>query len=97
MRLTPEQRKKQILDAAILLVTCGLWHHLTRLRLAARLDISESLISHHYSSMDDLKDAVMEAGCRAGNLRIIMHGLSIKHPIAVALPDRIKRKAATAQ
>lgn len=97
MRMDPNERKQQILDAAIMMATCGPWHHLTRPRLAKRLGIADSLIAHHFGSMENLKDEVMFCGCRDCNMRIIMHGLSIKHPIALGLPDSLKRKAAVSK
>ena len=45
---------------------------------------------------DELQDAVMRAACEGRVLRVIAQGLATQHPVALALPEDVRRAAGEA-
>lgn len=44
----------------------------------------------------ELQDAVMRMACETRNLRVIAQGLATQHPVALALPEDVRRAAGEA-
>ena len=57
-RLTPEQRKKNIMEAAVLLARADGIDSLTRARVAYEAECAVGLISHYYKPFSMLTEAV---------------------------------------
>ena len=93
-RSSVEDRQDEILECALKMATGGLWMHITRREVAARLGISPGLINHYFHGIEDLRDQVIALGCSQKIPRIIAVGLAVGHPDAVVLPDAVKRRAA---
>ena len=45
---------------------------------------------------DELQDALMRAACDGRVLRVIAQGLATQHPVALALPEDVRRAAGEA-
>jgi AcrR family transcriptional regulator len=94
VRKRPDIRRAEILSAAIRLCARDIFSTLTRDELAKRIGVAPGLVGYYWSTMDKLRDDVIIEGCRLGISRIILAGLSLNHPVAKALPDDVKSRAA---
>lgn len=93
IRMLPGERTTNILTYAVGLAEEKGFDKFTRAELAEVAGVSEGLISLYFNDMDGLRNAVMRAASRDNNHRIIAQGIAASHPVALALPVEIKRKA----
>ena len=91
-RMEPNDRRNQILDAAIVLSINIGYKCITRDAVAEVAGISSSLIANYFPRMVDLKKAVMEAAIEERKLEIIAQGLSISDPLALEISEELKKK-----
>ncbi len=87
-------RKTQIINAAVSEAKAHGYRKLTRAGVAARIGISEALVSHHTGTMVSLKRDVMRAAIRDGILSIIAEGLADKDKQARKAPEELRIAAA---
>lgn len=93
-RKPPSIRKAEILDAALAIaVTEGL-RGTTRDLVAARVGVSPALVSMHYSTMDQLRRAVMRAAIDREVLPIVAEGLALRDPHALKASEDLRARAA---
>ena len=93
-RKHPSIRKAEILDAAIAVACAEGLRGATRELIAARADVSPALISMHYSTMDQLRRAVMRAAVSREVLPVVAEGLAMRDPHALAASDDLRARAA---
>lgn len=94
MRLHPDDRKEQILTAAISVAARpGGWSKLTREAVARAANCTDSLISLHFGTMTEFKRKVMRAAIKTNNLPVIGQGVAAGDKTAAKLPDEIKDAA----
>lgn len=93
-RMNPEDRRVQILQAAVAVATRTGYHTLTRDTVAAEARMSVGLMYRHFTSMDDLKRSVMEEAIRQRNLPILAQGLAIQDRTAQGAPEELRVLAA---
>ena len=74
-----ERTRRKILNAGvkIWLETGG---NVTAHNIGAALNMTHSAVLYHYRSALTLRDAVARHAVEAGNSRVIMHLLAIRHP-----------------
>lgn len=76
-RLHPDDRKEQILSAALKVAERpGGWTKLTRDAVAKEANCAEGLPSKYFGTMVDFRRAVMRAAIRAERLGVIAQGLA---------------------
>lgn len=92
-RLPEDVRKTQILDAAIAEAKVEGYQWITRDAIAQRAGVSTGLITRHYTTMVQLKRAVLRAAVAGEILPIIAQGLADKSPHVQAIPDDLKARA----
>ena len=93
-RLQPDDRKQQILTAA--LVVAGRpngWAKLTRDAVAKEAGCAEGLPSKYFGTMISFRRAIMRAAIVAENLAIIAQGLAACDKCAQKADESLKRKA----
>lgn len=94
MRLHPDDRKEQILNAAISVAARpGGWSKLTREAVAREANCTDSLISLHFGTMTEFKRKVMRAAIKANNLLVIGQGVAAGDKTACKVPDDIRTDA----
>lgn len=93
-RKPPSIRKAEILDAALAVACAEGLRGATRDLIAARVGVSPALISMHYSTMDQLRRAVMRAAILREVLPVVAEGLAMRDPHALAAPDDLRARAA---
>lgn len=91
-RLTPADRKRDILDAAVRLAHRGGYHILTRDRVAAEAGVATGLVSTYYT-MPALKSAVMRYAVKMRLLSIVAQGLTSNDPVALQAPRDVRLAA----
>lgn len=93
-RMKPEQRKMQILLAAVELAKkCG-YRNIKRDEVATAAGVSMGLVNNYFETIEHLKRDVMRLAITNEVLEIIAQGLLAKDRIALKVPDNIKKKAA---
>ena len=94
IRLLPEKRKAHILAVAIKLSEKrDGWRSLTRNRVAATAECSESLVSSYFGTMSDLRTEVMRHAIKHKNLTIVAQGLAAGDPLAKRAKPELKSAA----
>jgi AcrR family transcriptional regulator len=91
-RKEPEQRKQEILNAAIELSKEIGYSHITRDGVAERAGTSYALVSVYYGTIDNLKSEVLKEAIKQEILEIIGQGLARKDKQTARLPLKLKRK-----
>lgn len=93
-RLEPHERKKQLLEQAVLLAEALGYQRITSKRVATLSGLkSHSLINHYFGTTEKLREAVLEEAIRTENLEIVLQGLVAKDPKALAAPQKLKQQA----
>ena len=77
-RLTPALRRRQILEAAVLLATASNYAQITRQGIAETAGIAPTLISHHFGTMCQLRRALMRYAVQNEHLAVIAQGLAAR-------------------
>ena len=93
-RLKPKERRKQILDTALQLAKEKGFESLTRAAIAKKAQITPALITtHYYSTMPQLRRAVMRAAVKQEILEIIAYVLATSNPHALKASSELKERA----
>ena len=93
MRLAPETRKQQILDAALIVAQERGYHAASRRIVAEAAGCAPALIQHHFSTMTQFKRALMRRAVASRCLPVIAQGLACRDSEALKAPDDVKRAA----
>lgn len=92
-RANPADRKKQILEAALLVAKKRGFNNVKRKEIADRANVSEALVQHHFGTMVKLKRAVMRAACAQEIVEIVAQGLAIGDSQAKKASPTLKKSA----
>lgn len=92
-RLRPDDRRDQILTAAVKLAEEHGYSKITRDQIAAAAGCAPGLVSHYFATMPQLRRAIMRAAVKAVNLAVIAQGLGVGDPHAKKAPTDVKTKA----
>ena len=93
-RLLPDDRKLEILNAAIKVAgRPGGWSKLTRDAVAKEAGCAEGLPSKYFGTMISFRRAIMRAAIVAENLAVIAQGLAAGDKCAQKADEGLKRKA----
>lgn len=92
-RLEPVDRIEQILDYAITIAKEVGYKNVTRVMVAERVRCSESLISAHFDNMHNFRAEILRTAIRREVPEIVLQGIVIGDPVALAAPDDLKERA----
>ncbi len=93
-RLHPDERKEQILTAALKVAARpGGWSKLTRDAVAKEAGCAEGLPSKYFGTMVDFRRAVMRAAIKAKALPVIAQGLAAGDKCALKADSTLKAQA----
>lgn len=93
-RLKPEDRKRQILAAALKLSSePGGWSKLTRESVANEAQCCPANVSLHFGTMVAFRRTIMRAAITEGNLSVIAQGVAYGDKTALKAPAPLKVKA----
>jgi len=92
-RLKPDDRREQILRAAIAVASKGHYKHISRREIAEAAGTSGPLVKHYLGLMSELSDVLMTYAVENRQLWVLAQGIMAEDPIALAAPDELKDKA----
>ena len=92
-RKTPEDRRRELLDAAVELARESGYLKMTHSHVAGRVEVSPSLVRKYYTNKAELHDAVMSEAVRLSIPEIVLQGLAAMDPIAHSAPAGLKAAA----
>ena len=93
-RLLPDDRKLEILNAAIKVAgRPGGWGKLTRDAVAKEAGCADGLVSKYFGTMISFRRSIMRAAIVAENLAVIAQGLAAGDKCAQKADESLKRKA----
>lgn len=92
-RLTPDERTEEILAVALGLAKLHGYKNISRALVAKAANCSESLISERFGDMPRFQNSILRAAVHREVAEIVLQGLIIKDPIAVAAPHDLKERA----
>jgi AcrR family transcriptional regulator len=92
-RLKPEDRKQEILEAAVRLARVDGYSNITRDNIATAAGVSMGLVNHHYGTINQLKRAVMRAAISREILSIIAEGIVLKDKVALKVSEELRKRA----
>lgn len=75
-RLTPAQRRAQILEAAVELAGTSHYARITRQAIADEAGIAPTLVTHYFGTMTRMRRDIMRYAVRNECLRVIGQGLA---------------------
>lgn len=93
VRMTPHDRRDQILNAAIILALKQGWGSLTRRSVAEAADTSAGLVNFYFNNTPGMKDSVMQAAVERQLLPIIADGIAARNKIALSAPSELRLRA----
>lgn len=91
--MSKDQRKQDILAAAVIEARQQGYNNVSREAIAQRATCSPALVSHYFGTMVDLKRAIMSEAIRTRELRIVAQGIVDGHPKAKRAPEDLKLEA----
>src|ERR1700761_1389168 len=92
-RLRPEVRHDQILAAALKVAVKVGYQNITREAVAEKAKCATGLITHYFTTMKQLKRAVMRAAVVQSNVVVIAQGLTAKSKYALKAKSSDIREA----
>lgn len=93
-RLHPDERKEQILTAALKVAARpGGWSKLTRDAVAKEANCAEGLPSKYFGTMAAFRRAIMRAAITAECLPVVAQGLAAGDKCAKKAPATVKERA----
>ena len=94
LRQRPDDRKYQILNAAIAIASqSGGFSKLTREAVAKEAKCAEGLISKYFGTMVNFKRTIVRTAILTNNLSIIAQGLAVGDMHAQKAPKSLKSRA----
>jgi len=94
MRLHPDKRKEQIIDAAVKVAgQPGGWAKLTREAVAREAQCAEGLISKYFGTMITFRRTIMRHAIKAANLSVVAQGLAAGDSYAKKADADLKARA----
>lgn len=94
-RLPPGERREAILNAALDVAEINGYMSITRQAVADQAGVTLGLITHYFSTMNQLKRAVMRAAIAQERLVVIAQGLAIGDDHAIKAPLELRHKASS--
>jgi AcrR family transcriptional regulator len=94
MRLRPDNRKEQILDAAVKVASRpGGWSKLTREAVAREAKCADALVSKYFGTMSTFRRTIMRAAIVQADLSVIAQGIAAGDKYAQKVDADLKSRA----
>lgn len=92
-RLPPPERKQLILDAAIAAALEHGFGRFTREHVGLKAEVGPSLVNKYFSTMTQLRRAVMGAAIHNEVLQLIREGIVLRDSRALQVSEELKQRA----
>lgn len=94
VRMKPDERRTEILDAAVRTAASVGFMRMTRDDIARAANCTPGLVSIRLGGMEKLKDAVMREAVKRGEpLSVIAEGISLRNRHALRAPADLRQRA----
>lgn len=93
-RMKPKDRKRMLIDAALVLAGEVGYKNITMEALTAAAGVSRTLYARYFTTVGQFRVDVMRAAVKRGNLRVIAQGLAAQDPHAMDAPHDVRIAAA---
>jgi AcrR family transcriptional regulator len=94
MRQDPKDRRKEILATALRMSVNYGYQRVTRADIAGAAKCSEALVSHYFTTMTQMRRAIMREAILRQSLPILAQGLAMGDPQAQKAPAALRQLAA---
>lgn len=96
-RMAPEDRKEQLLCAAIKIAEQVGYNKINRLMIVKELggEVTDGLVNRYFGQRHSLRMAVLYAGIERENLTILAQGLALGDTYARKAPAALRKAAAS--
>ena len=95
-RLTPSDRRAEILGAALSASETHGVTNITRDQVANAAGCSAALVTTYFGSMERLRTAIVREAIKVPNLPVLAQALVARYHVAAKAPDALKKKALAA-
>ncbi len=92
-RLKPDDRRTEILAAALIVATNGHYARMTRAQIAEQAGVAGPTVQHYLGTMPKVRKAVMREAVNRRCLVVIAQGLLAKDQHALYAPEALRREA----
>lgn len=92
-RMKPKDRKEHILQAALDVARKRGFNKMDREAIARQAGVSPALITQYYTTMTQMRRAVMRAAVKREVVEIIAYGLGARDKHAMKAPAELKQRA----
>lgn len=92
-RLTPKDRKRELLQHALELAAELGYMNVTRLAVATRAGVTPGLVSIRFGSMPAFRRDLMRYAVREQHAAVVGQGLALRDAFAARAPDELKQQA----
>lgn len=92
-RMTPELRKKFIVEQGLNLARQSHYLVFTRAELANQCQVSPGLINAYFGGIDELRAAVLELAIKRKTVEVVAQALALHSPMVKNIDDELKQKA----
>lgn len=86
------ERKANLLKAGLLAAEEIGYNKVTRITVAERANVSESLVQFYFRDMDELREALIVSAVDSHNLPVLAQAIGALHPTALNIPRPLFRK-----
>lgn len=86
-RMSHEERKGAIINAALQVAATNGFHKVTRKSVAEVADCSCGLVQYHFNTMEDLKSAVLEAANTRQDFKVLAQVISEVNAVNLELVE----------
>ncbi len=93
LRLAPAERIEAILVVALDLAKKEGYRKVTRAMVAEAAECSTGLISTYFGDAQRFHDSLLRAAVHREVIEVVLQGLAVNDPIAVAAPHALKERA----
>lgn len=94
-RMTPADRKEQLLCVALRIAERVGYNKINRLMIVREMDneVSDGLVSRYFGQRHSLRQAVLQAGIQRGNVTIAAQCIAQGDPLAKQIPKALRSQA----
>ena len=93
-RMKPKDRKEHILHAALTVARNRGFNRMDRAAIASQAGVTPALITKYYTTMTQMRRAVMRAAVKREIVEIIAYGIGARDKHALRASDELKQRAA---
>ena len=93
IRLTPDIRREQVVEAALRLAQSKPYWQITRNELADEVGIAGSVVQYHFNTVKQMRRAIMRAAVHREDLTVVAQGIAAQDPHALKADAGLRARA----